>query len=103
MSLSANAGAYRSKPIFASHSAIGCTVVITRGFGSEKARRDAILYYTEVPIFSRSASVKCGSTETSMSLSANAGAYRSKPIFASHSAIGCTVVITRGFGSEKAR
>ena len=43
MSLSANAGAYRSKPIFASHSAIGCTVVITRGFGSEKAGRDAIL------------------------------------------------------------
>ena len=41
MSLSANAGAYRSKPIFASHSAIGCTVVITRV--AEKARRDAIL------------------------------------------------------------
>ena len=43
MSLSANAGAYRSKPIFASHSAIGCTVVITRGFGSRKL--DAMLSY----------------------------------------------------------
>ena len=29
----------------------------------------------------------------SMSLSANAGAYRSRPIFTSHSAIGCTAVI----------
>jgi len=57
---------------------------------------------SETPIFSRSASVKCGSAETSMSLSTNAWAYRSRPIFASHSAIGCTAVITVDYWSEQA-
>ena len=50
-------------------------------------------YPSEMPILSRSASVKCSSTETSMPLPVKAGEYRSKQMFASHFAIGCAAAI----------